>query len=68
LLAYALFRGKPYLTIEQNTNEPASPYEIWCQLRRRGLHEEISKHQIELWLGGASATAAEEPRGLEAVA
>jgi hypothetical protein len=68
LLAYAMFRGKPYLVVEQKTNEPVKPYDIWCRFRQLGLHEEISKHQIELWLGGASATAAEEPRGLEAVA
>lgn len=67
-LAYAMFKGMPYLRVEQKTNEPASPYDIWCRFRQLGLHEEFSKHQIELWLGLASATAVEEPRGLEAVA
>jgi len=52
LLAYALFRGKPYAVVEQKAATPVRAYNIWEALRRVGLEEKYTKAGIELWLSG----------------
>jgi hypothetical protein len=52
LLAYAMFRGKPYLTIEQKTTEPVQAYNIWVVFRSLGLEAKYDKEGIEMWLSG----------------
>lgn len=61
LLAYAMFRGKPYVKVEQKCNDVASAYEIWDCFKRMGLKEKYDKAHIELWLSGETLPRIELP-------
>jgi len=52
LLAYAMFRGKPYVTVEQKAATPVRSYNIWEAFRDVGLSDTYTKAGIELWLAG----------------
>ena len=61
LLAYAMFRGKPYAKMEQKCHEKPSPYEIWVALGEMDLQEQYDKERIEAWLEGETLPRIELP-------
>jgi hypothetical protein len=52
LLAYAMFRGKPYAKVEQKTKDKPDAYLIWSWFKRLDMKDQYDKPGIELWLSG----------------